>query len=124
MPPLKTCSPARRELRVPSIVDAGGDEVFSGPECSGDVERKPGVSAAVLADAHTIHEHVRHLKCRLELEKYALAPPPARHLELLAVPARADIELVAAGEVRDAEGVWQVNRVPEPIVVVTLLGAG
>jgi hypothetical protein len=40
----------RRELRVPLIVDADGDDVLASLERFGDIERKAGVAPAVLTE--------------------------------------------------------------------------
>ena len=93
---------ARRQARVPEIVDADSDDVVAAFESGGDVEGETGVTALVLADARAVHEQFSDLKDAVEFEINALAGPRFRHVEMFPVPAVTSVEAVR-GEVGNRE---------------------
>ena len=59
-----------------------------------------------------IHKHLGLLKRALELQRHPLARPRRRNLEVLPIPARANIEFVRK-KIRQAERMRQADRAQE-----------
>ena len=112
---------ARRERRVPGVVDADGDHVAPRMQGAGQVDGKAGIAAAVARDPAAVGVHLGRLERGFELERPAAPGGPLRQHEILAVPAVADVHLGRL-EVRRAETVRETHGLPVAVVEVDLLG--
>ena len=83
---------ARRQLRVPIVVQLHGHDVVAGHNGAGSVKRESGVAALVCADRLSIDVDLGVLKCPVELQKDPFARPFRRRGEVLPIPAIADVD--------------------------------
>jgi hypothetical protein len=113
---------ARRERRVPDVVDADGDHVAPRMERGREVDGEAGIAAAVARDLAAVGIHVGRLERGFEFERPAAPGGNGRQHEVLAVPAVADVHLGRL-EVWGAEAVRQADGLPVAVVEVDLLGA-
>jgi len=63
------------ELRIPIVVDAHCEEIFAGANEVCDVDRKAGVSAAMVAGGDSVNENLRDLENAIELERGTTPSP-------------------------------------------------